>query len=289
MFCAGEKVARSQDETTEDTLASVTVEELLEAGVHFGHQTKRWNPKMKKYIFAARNGIHVIDLNKTLTQIEVACGFLHETILNGGTVLFVGTKKQAQLEMKEGAKRTGMPYVVDRWLGGTLTNLRTIRNSVKRMQEIDKLLSSPEGEHLPKKEVASLRREQSKLHRNLDGIVSMERMPAAMFVIDIQREAIAIHEAQRLDIPIIALVDTNCDPDMATYPIAGNDDAIRAVKLITNVIANTVADAQAELGRKYPPAPVAAAPTPAPAPEATEPAVPVVEPAASPEQSAVSA
>ena len=287
MFCADEKVARSQDDTTEDTLASVTVEELLEAGVHFGHQTKRWNPKMKKYIFAARNGIHVIDLNKTLTQIEVACGFLHETILNGGTVLFVGTKKQAQLEMKEGAKRTGMPYVVDRWLGGTLTNLRTIRNSVKRMQEIDRLLSSPEGEHLPKKEVASLRREQSKLHRNLDGIVGMERTPAAMFVIDILREAIAIHEAQRLDIPIIALVDTNCDPDQATYPIAGNDDAIRAVKLITNVIANTVADAQAELGRKYPPA--QPAPAPAPAPEATEPAVPLVEPAPSPEQSAVSA
>ena len=150
---------------------------------------------MKKYIFAARNGIHVVDLNKTLTQIEVACGFLHETILNGGTVLFVGTKKQAQQEMKDAATRAGMPYVVDRWLGGTLTNLRTIRNSVKRMQEIDRLLSSPEGEHLPKKEVASLRREQNKLHRNLDGIVSMERAPAAMFVIDIQREAIAIHEA----------------------------------------------------------------------------------------------
>jgi small subunit ribosomal protein S2 len=272
---------RSQDETTEDTLASVTVEELLEAGVHFGHQTKRWNPKMKKYIFAARNGIHVIDLNKTLTQIEVACGFLHETILNGGSVLFVGTKKQAQQEIKDAAKRTAMPYVVDRWLGGTLTNLRTIRNSVKRMQEIDRLLSSPEGERLPKKEVASLRREQNKLHRNLDGIVSMERVPAAMFVIDIQREAIAIHEAQRLDIPIIALVDTNCDPDHATYPIAGNDDAIRAVKLITTVIANTVAEAQAELGRKYP--------APPPATEAAAVAEPQVEPAPAPEQSAVSA
>ena len=284
MFCADKKVVRLQDETTEDTLASVTVEELLEAGVHFGHQTKRWNPKMKKYIFAARNGIHVIDLNKTLTQIEVACGFLHETILNGGSILFVGTKKQAQQEIKDGATRTNMPYVVDRWLGGTLTNLRTIRNSVKRMQEIDRLLSSPEGEHLPKKEVASLRREQNKLHRNLDGIVNMERVPAAMFVIDILREAIAIHEAQRLDIPIIALVDTNCDPDQVTYPIAGNDDAIRAVKLITAVIANTVAEAQAELSRKYPPAPP-------PAPEATAVAEPQVEPAPAPapEQSPVSA
>ena len=262
-------------------MASVTVVELLEAGVHFGHQTKRWNPKMKKYIFAARNGIHVIDLNKTLTQIEVTCGFLHDIVLGGGTVLFVGTKKQAQLEMKEAAIRTGMPYVVDRWLGGTLTNLRTIRNSVKRMQEIDKLLSSPEGEHLPKKEVAFLRREQSKLHRNLDGIVSMERLPAAVFVIDIQREAIAIHEAQRLDIPIVAVVDTNCDPDQVTYPIAGNDDAIRAVKLITTVIANTIAEAQGELGRKYP--------APPPEPAVAEVAQPVVEPAPAPEQSAVSA
>jgi len=257
-------------------LASVTVEELLEAGVHFGHQTRRWNPKMKRFIFAARNGIHIIDLNKTLTQVEVACGFLHDTVLSGGTILFVGTKKQAQQEIKDAAARTGMPYVVDRWLGGTLTNLRTIRNSVKRMQEIDRLLSSPEGERLPKKEVASLRREQNKLHRNLDGIVNMERAPAAMFVIDILRETIALHEAQRLKIPIIAVVDTNCDPDQVTYPIAGNDDAIRSVKLITNVIANAVAEAQAELGSKYPP--------PAPAP--VEVVSPVEEPAPSTEQPA---
>ena len=266
-------------------MPSVTVAELLEAGVHFGHQTRRWNPKMKKYIFAPRNGIHIIDLNKTLTQIEVACGFLHDTVAAGASVLFVGTKKQAQQEMKECALRTGMPYVVDRWLGGTLTNLRTIRNSVKRMQEIDKLLGSPEGERLPKKELASLRREDAKLHHNLDGIVKMERLPAVMFVIDIQREAIAIHEARRLGIPIIAVVDTNCDPDLVTYPIAGNDDAIRAVKLLTNVIANTIAEAQAELGRKYPPAvaapaEVAPAPLPTPVPEAT---------VSAPEQSAVSA
>ena len=229
---------------------------------------------MKKFIFVARNGIHIVDLNKTLTQIEVACGFLHDIVLNGGTVLLVGTKKQAQQEIKDAAVRTGMPYVVDRWLGGALTNLRTIRNSVKRMQEIDRLLLSPEGEHLPKKEVASLRREQSKLHRNLDGIVNMERPPAAMFVVDILREAIAIHEAQRLEIPIIALVDTNCDPDQVTYPIAGNDDAIRAVKLIANVIADTIAEAQGELGRKYPaPQPVAAEVTSPPA-ESVPPAEP---------------
>ena len=232
---------------------------------------------MKKFIFAARNGIHVIDLNKTLTQTEIACGFLHDTVASGGTVLFVGTKKQAQQEIKEAATRTGMPYVVDRWLGGTLTNLRTIRNSVKRMQEIDKILTSPEGEALPKKEIASLRREQSKLHRNLDGIVNMERLPAAVFVVDILRETIALHEAQRLKIPIIALVDTNCDPDAVTYPIAGNDDAIRSVKLVTTVIADTIAEAQAELGRKYPPPP----------PPPAEVAAPVEEPAPASEQPAV--
>ena len=224
----------------------------MEAGVHFGHQTKRWNPKMKKFIFAARNGIHIIDLNKTLTQIEVACGYLHETILNGGTVLFVGTKKQAQLEIKDAAIRTGMPYVVDRWLGGTLTNLRTIRRSVGRLQEIDRLLGSPEGEALAKKEQAFLRREGTKLHRNLDGIVNMERLPAAMFVVDILHEQIAIHEAQRLDVPIIAVVDTNCDPDQVTYPIAGNDDAIRAIKLITSVIADTVGKHRLSLARNSP-------------------------------------
>jgi small subunit ribosomal protein S2 len=242
-----------RDETAEDTLASVTVAELLEAGVHFGHQTRRWNPKMKKFIFAERNGIHIIDLNKTLTQIQVACGFLQETILNGGIVLFVGTKKQAQQEIKDAAKRTGMPYVVDRWLGGTLTNLRTIRNSVGRVKEIDRILASPEAEQMPKKEIAHLKREQYKLHRNLDGIVNMERPPAAMFVVDILREQIAIHEAQRLKIPIIALVDTNCDPDEVTYLIAGNDDAIRAIKLITNVIGDTIVEAQAELGKEVPP------------------------------------
>ena len=248
-------------------MANIAVTELLEAGVHFGHQTKRWNPKMKKYIFAERNGVHVIDLNKTMTQIQVACGFLHEAILAGGLVLFVGTKKQAQLDMKEAALRTNMPYVVDRWLGGTLTNLQTIRRSVSRMQQIDKLLESPEGSHIGKKEQASLRREQFKLHRNLDGIAKLQRPPAAAFIVDIMREQIAVREAQRLNIPIIALVDTNCDPDQVTYPIAGNDDAIRSIKIITKVIADTVAEAQAELGAKLPPmqppSPAAEAPAPA--------------------------
>jgi small subunit ribosomal protein S2 len=244
-------------------LANVTVAELLEAGVHFGHQTNRWNPKMKKFIFDARNGIYVIDLSKTLTQIEVACGFLHETIQNGGTVLFVGTKKQAQQEIKDAATRTGMPYVVDRWLGGTLTNLRTIRKSVGRMKEIDQILESPEAQQMPKKEIAHLKREQYKLHRNLDGIITMERLPSALFVVDILREEIAVREARRLNIPIIAIVDTNCDPDEVTYPIAGNDDAIRAIKLVTTVIADTIAQAQGEVGAGLPAQPEAAEPAPA--------------------------
>jgi small subunit ribosomal protein S2 len=255
-------------------LANITVNELLEAGVHFGHQTKRWNPKMKKFIFAARNGIHIIDLNKTLTQIQIACGFLHDVVVNNGTILFVGTKKQAQQEIKDAATRTGMAYVTDRWLGGTLTNLRTIRKSVNRLKEIDKMLETADEQLIPKKEQANLRRDAAKLHRNLDGIVNMERHPAALFVVDIQREEIAIREAQRLNIPIIALVDTNCDPDWVTYPIAGNDDAIRAVKLITNVIAEAILEAQAELGKKMP-----VAEPPPEAPVAAEPAASPVGPA----------
>jgi small subunit ribosomal protein S2 len=241
----------------EDTLANITVAELLEAGVHFGHQTNRWNPKMKRYIFGERNGIYIIDLSKTLTQLQVACGFLHEVVLNNGAVLFVGTKKQAQQIIKETATRVGMPYVVDRWLGGTLTNLRTIRNSVNRLKQIDASLSSPDAHRIPSKELSSLRREQAKLHRNLDGIVNMEKPPAAMFVVDIHHQEIAVHEAQRLNIPIIAIVDTNCDPDQVTHPIAGNDDAIRAIKLITTAIGDTVAEALTELGKTLPQAQVA--------------------------------
>ena len=222
---------------------------------------------MKRYIFGERNGIYILDLSKTLTQLQVACGFLHETVLNNSAVLFVGTKKQAQQVIRETAARVGMPYVVDRWLGGTLTNLRTIRNSVSRLKQIDATLASPEAVHIPSKELPSLRREQARLHRNLDGIVNMERPPAALFVVDIHHEEIAVHEAQRLNIPIIAIVDTNCDPDQVTYPIAGNDDAIRAIKLITTVIGDTVAEALTELGKQLPQVPVAE-----PVPAAAEPA-----------------
>jgi len=230
---------------------------------------------MKKFIFAARNGIHIIDLNKTLTQIQVACGFLHDVISANGKVLFVGTKKQAQQELKSAALRTGMPYVVDRWLGGTLTNLKTIRTGVARMKQIDALLESPEAAMLPKKELATLRREQYKLHRNLDGIVNLEEPPAALYVVDVEHEDIAIREAQRMNIPIIGIVDTNADPDRITYPIAGNDDAIRSIRLITNVLTDTIAEALAELGKQIPPPPVEPAPpsaptdTPIPQPETT--------------------
>jgi small subunit ribosomal protein S2 len=240
----------------------------MEAGVHFGHETKRWNPKMKKYIFGERNGVYIIDLTKTLAQIEAACGFLHDVVLDNGQILFVGTKKQAQAAVKEVAERCEMPYVVDRWLGGTLTNLATIRKGVARLQYLQQLETNGAMEQLPKKEVASLRRELTKLHRNLDGIVSMERLPAALFVVDIAREQIAVHEAQRLNIPIIAIVDTNCDPDQVTFPIAGNDDAIRAIKLILRVVADAVVEAQAELGKKFAPA---AAAEPAPQPVETAP------------------
>ncbi|MCX7886226.1 MAG: 30S ribosomal protein S2 [Verrucomicrobiae bacterium] len=246
------RAARQRDGTQEGRLPNVTVQQLLEAGVHFGHQTKRWNPKMKKFIFAERNGIHIIDLTKTLTQIQVACGFLYDTVMNNGTVLFVGTKKQAQQPIKEAALRTGMPYVVDRWLGGTLTNLHTIRQGVKRMQQVDQLLASAESAQLPKKELAALRREHYKLHRNLDGIVTLQQLPDALFVVDIAHEEIPVREAQRTKIPIIALVDTNCDPDMVTYPIAGNDDAIRSIRCITNIIVETILEAQAELGKQIP-------------------------------------
>lgn len=221
---------------------------------------------MKRYIFGARNGIYILDLTKTLTQLQVACGFLHEVVLNNGIVLFVGTKKQAQQTIKETATRIGMPYVVDRWLGGTLTNLRTIRNSVNRLKQIDAKLASPEAAQIPSKELPSLRRELAKLHRNLDGIVNMEKPPAAMFVVDIHHQEIAVHEAQRLNIPIIAIVDTNCDPDQVTYPIAGNDDAIRSIKLISTVIGDTIAEALTELGKTLPQAPVAE-----PVPVAAEP------------------
>jgi len=231
---------------------SVTVKDLLEAGVHFGHQTKRWNPKMKKYIFEARSGIYIIDLSKTAELLSKACEFLKQTTLNGGKILWVGTKKQAQESVREAAAQTQMFSVTDRWLGGTLTNIVTIRRSVSRLKHIDGLETSGQMDKLPKKEVSSLRRENAKLHRNLDGVVGMEKLPAALIIIDMNREAIAVKEANRLGIPVVALVDTNCDPDFAQYPIPANDDAIRAVKLLVAALSEPIFEALAELGKYFP-------------------------------------
>jgi small subunit ribosomal protein S2 len=230
----------------------------LEAGCHFGHQTKRWNPKMKQYIFEARNGIHVIDLAKSADLLQEACEFLRKTTLKGGKVLWVGTKKQAQETVREAAAATQMFSVTERWVGGTLTNLSTIRRSVKRLLYIVDLEKTGDINKMPKKEVASLRREAVRLHKNLDGIVGMEKLPAAMVVIDIKREDNAIHEANRLGVPVVALVDTNCDPDLVQYPIPSNDDAIRAIKLVIQSLTEPVVESLVELGANLPPPPQAA-------------------------------
>ena len=230
---------------------SIGLKELLEAGVHFGHQTRRWNPKMKRFIFDARNGIYIIDLSKTLAQLEVACGFLTETVAKGGKVLFVGTKKQAQQAVKEGAETCGQPYVADRWLGGTLTNLKTIKRSLGRLKQIEKMEADGSITNYVKQEQSALRREAARLHKNLDGIRSMENHPEAMFVVDIKREHNAVAEGRRLKIPIVAIVDTNCDPDLVDYPIAGNDDAIRSVRLILSLITQTITQARAEYEAKH--------------------------------------
>ncbi len=232
-------------------MISIGVKELLEAGVHFGHQTKRWNPKMKKFIFDARNGIYIIDLNKTLTQLETACEFLAKTVSGGGSILFVGTKKQAQEAVKTSAKSSGQLFVTERWLGGTLTNLKTIKRSLGRLKEIEKMEADGSINKYVKQEQSALRREAARLFKNLDGIRTMDNMPSVMFVIDIKREHNAIAEARRLKIPIVALVDTNCDPDLVDYPIAGNDDAIRSVRLILSVVVQSITQAKAEYEAKY--------------------------------------
>jgi len=233
------------------TVISIGVKELLEAGVHFGHQTKRWNPKMKKFIFDARNGIYIIDLSKTLAQLETACSFLQETVGKGGRVLFVGTKKQAQQAVKEAAEQCGQFYVTERWLGGTLTNLKTIKRSIGRLKQIEKMDADGSINNYVKQEQSMLRREAARLHKNLDGIRAMDSYPSAMFVVDIKREHNAVAEARRLKIPIVAIVDTNCDPDLVDYPIAGNDDAIRSVRLILSVVGQSVTQARAEYEAKY--------------------------------------
>ena len=224
-------------------MAVVSMSYLLEAGVHFGHQTKRWNPKMKEYIFTARDDIYIIDLQKTAKKIEEAYAALKEIAANGGKVLFVGTRKQASEAVKEEALRSGSFYVNERWLGGTLTNFKTIRRRVKRLEQIEKMEKDGTFELLPKKEVVHKKKEYAKLNKLLAGIRDMYKLPQAMFIVDPSKEEIAIREARKLNIPVFGIVDTNCDPDMVDYVIPGNDDAIRAVKLIVGVMNNAIVEA----------------------------------------------
>ena len=221
-------------------MAVISMKQLLEAGVHFGHQTRRWNPKMAQYIFTERNGIYIIDLQKTVRKIDEAYMFVRDLALDGKTILFVGTKKQAQESIESEAKRCGMYFVNNRWLGGTLTNFRTIRTRIDRLNNIDKMEKEGQFELLPKKEVIKLLAEREKLEKNLGGIREMKKLPGALFVVDPRKEHIAVAEARILGIPIVAIVDTNCDPDEVDYVIPGNDDAIRAVKLIAGKMADAV-------------------------------------------------
>ena len=223
-------------------MAVVTMRQLLEAGVHFGHQTRRWNPKMKRFIYGERNGIYIIDLQKTSTAIESTYGFLRDTVAKGGNVLFVGTKKQAQESIKSQAERVGMPYVNFRWLGGMLTNFTTIYKRLQRLKELEAMVATGATDVLPKKEVLRLGHEREKLERNLGGIRDMTRLPAAVWIVDTRKEHIAVTEARKLGIPVVAILDTNCDPDEVDYPIPGNDDAIRAGSLLTRIVADAVAE-----------------------------------------------
>ena len=221
-------------------MSVISMKQLLEAGVHFGHQTRRWNPKMGEYIFTERNGIYIIDLQKTVKKVEEAYMFVRDIALNGGEVLFVGTKKQAQDAIKEEALRAEMYYVNVRWLGGMLTNFKTIKKSIARLHNLEKMAADGTFDLLPKKEVASLQKEISDLERNLGGIKNMKGLPAAIFIVDPKKEKNAVAEARKLGIPVIAIVDTNCDPDEVDYVIPGNDDAIRAIKLIASVMTDAV-------------------------------------------------
>ena len=221
-------------------MAVVAMKQLLEAGVHFGHQTRRWDPRMAEYIFQARNGIHIIDLQKSSKKLDEAYAFIKEQAEEGKTILFVGTKKQAQECVKEAAEKSGMYYVNERWLGGTLTNFKTIRKRIERLAELEKMQEDGTFEVLPKKEVILLKKEMDKLEKNLGGIKEMTQIPDVIFVVDPKKEHIAVQEARKLNIPLVGLVDTNCDPNDVDYVIPGNDDAIRAVKLVTDVLANAV-------------------------------------------------
>ncbi len=218
----------------------VTMKELLEAGVHFGHQSKRWNPKMKKFIYSSRNDIHVIDLHKSIPLIEKAYEFVKNAAAESGTILFVGTKKQAQEAVEEAAKKCGMFYVNQRWMGGTLTNFKTLKKNIARLNDIERMKEDGTYEKLPKKEVIMIEREHRKLVRGLGGIRQMVSLPAAVYVVDTKKEQTAVNEARKLGIPVVAIVDTNADPDEVDYPIPGNDDAIRAIKLVTGIISEAV-------------------------------------------------
>ncbi|HEY8533860.1 MAG TPA: 30S ribosomal protein S2 [Micromonospora sp.] len=224
-------------------MAVVTMRQLLESGVHFGHQTRRWNPKMKRFIFTERNGIYIIDLRQTLEYIEKAYAFVRNTVAEGGTILFVGTKKQAQEAIAEQATRVGQPYVNHRWLGGMLTNFQTVYKRLQRLKELEALGDLTSAAHgYTKKEILQFQREKEKLTRTLGGLRNMQKLPSAIWVVDTKKEHIAVDEARKLGIPVIAILDTNCDPDEVDYPIPGNDDAIRSAELLTKVVASAVAD-----------------------------------------------
>jgi small subunit ribosomal protein S2 len=239
----------------------VTMRQLLEAGVHFGHQTRRWNPKMKRFIFGERSGIYIIDLQQTLSRIETAYGFVRDLVADGGTILFIGTKKQAQDPIRTYADQCGMPYVNERWLGGMLTNFETIAKRVGKMTEYQRMRTSGEFDAMPKKEALILGRELEKLERNLGGIRTMSRRPDAVFVLDTKKEHIAVTEANKLGIPVVAVVDTNCDPDVIQYVIPGNDDAIRAGTLMCRIIADAVEEGRFIASRRSPAGAAAGGPT----------------------------
>ncbi len=226
---------------------AVALQELLEAGVHFGHQTKRWNPKMKPFIFTSRNGIYIIDLQKTVNSLEKACQKIKELMENGKDILFVGTKKQAKEVIKEEALRCGMPYVTERWLGGMMTNFQTIRRNIKRLKDLERMKEDGTFDKLTKKEASGLQREIEKLENVLGGIKNVVKLPGAIFVVDSKKERIAVAEANKLKIPVIAIIDTNSDPDVIDYPIAGNDDAVKSIKIITHEVINAVLESQHKL------------------------------------------
>ena len=221
-------------------MAKITIKDLLEAGCHFGHQTKRWNPKMKHYVYGAKNGISIIDLTKTMHQISDACNFLQHVVMDGGDILVVGTKRQAQQITREIAEATGMYYVAERWMGGTLTNIVTIRKSINKMHELDKVLEGDAAKSMKKKELSKSARLAERLHRDLDGIASMKRLPAAMIIIDVCHDNIAVREANKLNIPVVAIVDTNGDPEPINYPVVANDDAVKSIKIITDLFVDAI-------------------------------------------------